>query len=167
MRYIFLFCLLSLVSSVPAQAQRLAYEIKPTSRTLDKLLVHLTYQTADTTQTTFRYPTNFWGETNLENCLTGLQANVPMQRHTAGDWVVVTVQHRPRQRVRLRYFIQPDQQDTLRNERTFRPILEHGYFHLYGFALFITPPRALLGYGARSATSKGTLALNSHDALPE
>ncbi|MBX0289165.1 hypothetical protein K3G63_01875 [Hymenobacter sp. HSC-4F20] len=141
MKYLFLLASLGVATTGPAWSQRLAYTVEPAGQATDKLRVTLTYQTADTTQTTFHYPTNFWGETNLENCLTELQANMPLQRETTGDWVVVTVRHRPGQRVRLRYTIRPDQHDTLRNERTFRPIIEQGYFHVYGFALFMKPLR--------------------------
>jgi predicted metalloprotease with PDZ domain len=132
---------ISVVSLSSGWAQRLSYTIQPDKHTPNALHVALTYDTADTTTTVFRYANNQWGETGLGACLLEVQANVPVQRKTVGDWVLLTVQHRPQQRVRLRYLIRPDRTDTLRYERTYRPIMEQGYFHLYGMGLFVQPTR--------------------------
>jgi predicted metalloprotease with PDZ domain len=70
-----------------------------------------------------------------------VQANAPLQRKTVGDWVLLTVQHRPWQRLQLRYLVRPNRTDTLRYERTYRPIMKQGYFHVYGFGLFVQPAR--------------------------
>lgn len=141
MKYWFLLVLLWAGSRQNGWAQRLSYAIRADKHTPNALRVALTYDTADTTATVFRYANDNWGETALGACLLEVQANVPVQRKTVGDWVVLTVQHRPRQRVQLTYFVRPDRTDTLRQERIYRPIMEQGYFHLYGFGLFVQPTR--------------------------
>jgi predicted metalloprotease with PDZ domain len=141
MKYWFLLVLLCASSRQHSWAQRLSYAIQADKHTLNALRVVLTYDTADTTATVFRYANDNWGETGLGACLLDVQANVPLQRKTVGDWVLLTMQHQPRQRIRLRYLIRPDRTDTLRYERTYRPIMEQGYFHLYGFGLFVWPAR--------------------------
>ncbi|TFZ62907.1 hypothetical protein E4631_24150 [Hymenobacter sp. UV11] len=141
MRYWILTALLWLGSGQNSWAQRLAYTIEAAPQLPNALRVTLTYTTADTTATIFRYANDNWGETGLGACLAEVQANVPIQRKTVGDLVVLTVQHRPRQRVQLSYFVRPDRTDTLSYERTYRPIIEQGYFHLYGYGLFVQPAR--------------------------
>jgi predicted metalloprotease with PDZ domain len=141
MKYWFLLVLLWTGSRQNSWAQRLSYAINADRHLPNTLRVALTYDTDDTTATVFRYANDNWGETTLGACLLNVQANVPVQRKTVGDWVVLTVQHRPRQRVHLTYFVRPDRLDTLRQERIYRPIMEQGYFHLYGFGLFIQPTR--------------------------
>jgi predicted metalloprotease with PDZ domain len=141
MKYWLLIALLWLGSGQTSWAQRLAYTIEAATQLPNALRVTLTYNTADTTATLFRYANTNWGETDLGSCLSEVQATGPIQRKTVGDWVVLTVQHRPRQRVQLTYFVRPDRPDTLRQERIFRPIMEQGYFHLYGFGLFVQPTR--------------------------
>ncbi|MGI4875602.1 MAG: M1 family aminopeptidase [Janthinobacterium lividum] len=141
MKYWFLLVLLWAGSRQPSSAQRLSYAIRADKHTPNALRVALTYDTADTTATVFRYANDNWGETALGACLLEVQANVPVQRKTVGDWVLLTAHHRPRQQVRLRYLIRPDRTDTLRYERTYRPIMEQGYFHVYGFGLFVQPTR--------------------------
>jgi predicted metalloprotease with PDZ domain len=141
MKYWFLVALLWLGNNRTSWAQRLSYTIQASTRLPNVLDVTLTYATADTTATVFHYANATWGETSLGACLAEVQANVPIQRKTVGDLVVLTVQHRPRQRVQLRYFVRPDRPDTLSYERTYRPIIEQGYFHLYGYGLFVQPAR--------------------------
>lgn len=131
--------LLWIANSSISWAQRLSYTIQTDQHQTKALRVTLTYNTSNTTMTLFRYANNYWGETGLGACLLVVNANAHLQRKTVGDWVELTVHHRPRQTLRLTYLIRPDQIAPLRYERTFRPIVEPDYFHLYGYGLFVLP----------------------------
>lgn len=128
-------CLLSVL----VHAQALQYHITPV---LDQprpyLHVSLQYQPSKgDTATCFSYPNAHWGEQDLWNCLQALEANgeVYMERDSGR----FTVRHAAGATVELSYRVQPDQFSPLVWDRSFRPVVESGSFHVFGFALFAVP----------------------------
>jgi hypothetical protein len=123
------------------QAQALQYRIAPV---LDQpnpyLNVSVRYQPpVGDTETSFSYPNAHWGEQDLWNCLQALQANG--QLFMERDSGRFTIKHPPGAAVEVTYRIQPDQFSPLVWERSFRPIVESGSFHVFGFALFAVPDK--------------------------
>jgi hypothetical protein len=138
--YLWLLVLLCICSGeVFAQTAPLHYDITPVFDVEKPYLsVAMTYQTKTGQKSTvFTYPDNHWGQKELWNCKTNKKLNGMMMAER--DSNRFTVVHQPGIELRHVYQIAPDRHTPLQWNRSFRPVVESGCFHVFGFALFPVP----------------------------
>lgn len=106
-----------------------------------RLQVHVWFAGDADGETELIIPTRFGNTDKLFRCIENLAFTTSGCRlRIDADTLFATVEHAPRQEVQLSYEVKQDYPgQNIPDDKAFRPVLQPGYFHILGNALFIAP----------------------------
>jgi predicted metalloprotease with PDZ domain len=130
-----------LCGKLSAQNDTIEYKIELTNvSSVPMITVNSIFRGSETGITRLYYPNEFWGQEEMFNVFEGISAqNKGASVTIFRDSSLILVRHKPRELIHLKYSIRQDFKDTIWNELYYRPIIQPGYFHIFGSCLFVVP----------------------------
>lgn len=132
----------TLLLSCTDQTPDLAYVISPTeAEGRSQLQVTMTFVPETDGETHITHLNDAWGESGLYDCLAGVEV---LTEHSEirinPDSNRIEVIHPADLRsMTIRYTIRPDADGPLESNRSYRPVIQDEYFHLFSHLLFMVP----------------------------
>ncbi|GAA5028213.1 hypothetical protein GCM10011506_15100 [Marivirga lumbricoides] len=132
--------LIDAVHSQEKKQSEITYTIVPDYQDNQQLNVSFIYKTDKKGNLILRYENESWGDTALFRCIKSLSVE-PKARiiHFLPDSSQIVINAKPNQQLTVRYTIQQDFDDSVKNYHRYRPIIQNTYFHILGMRLFIYP----------------------------
>jgi predicted metalloprotease with PDZ domain len=114
---------------------------KITYDSIPALKINMEFDTANNGETILLFQDKGWGEENLHNVLRNLKTphkGVEIIQHKDSGWI--TLKHPvDLKKIAFEYTIIQDTKLPLTTKKTYRPIIQSGYFHVFSHNLFMLP----------------------------
>ncbi|TPW07275.1 MAG: trypsin-like serine protease, partial [bacterium] len=140
------FCLLGvcLLAGSARAAQPVAYVLAPilAADTLQAIGITMSFEGESDGETILALPDEWGGEESLWRGLSAFQVQPPSARLSAGaDSAHLAIRHAPGDRLTVSYRVHQDWpgEPAAGEDNSYRPVVQPGYFHLIGHAIFAVP----------------------------
>lgn len=120
----------------------ISYTISPTQAdAFGQLKIAMNLKASPNGETILEYPDSAWGEEGLYNALKSISTNIEdasIQQQKDSGWIII--KHPKRiENIVVEYVLEQDFAEPISTQKTYRPIIQPEYFHIFSHNLFMLP----------------------------
>lgn len=136
---------LVLVSCSNPNPNQIDYNITVTHKdSIDQLKVEMKFMPSQDGITILEYPNSAWGQEELHNAIKEMaleKVSGTIEVNKDSGWIVLNHPENLKE-LQFRYVLQQDFENPITSRKTYRPIIQPTYFHLFSHNLFMVPKSA-------------------------